>query len=189
MTSIFETPWFLLTAAAILLGIAGLACQIRPQWKRWPFAVPLLAGTLAFGLDCLVKTDAEQIREILNECRKLAVQGRIEQMQPYIADTYADPVHRSKEALLQSARAIVQSAGLERVVERGHTLKIDGNKAVSQVRFRVHLNSQKSQYAVGGSLLFVFLEFQYVRQPDGRWQIQQAMLLSVNDQPMGWKDV
>jgi hypothetical protein len=53
----------------------------------------------------------------------------------------------------------------------------------------VHLNPQKSQYAVGGSLLFVFLEFEYTRQPDGRWQIQQAMLLSVNDLPMGWKDI
>ncbi len=189
MTSIFETPWLLLTAAAVLLVTAGLVCQGKPQWKRWPFAVPLLVGALAFGLDYLVQTDAEQIRSILADCRKLALEGRIDQMEPYIADTYSDPAHRSKDALLQSARAIIQSAGLERVVERGHTLKIDGSTAVSQVRFRVHLNPQKSQYAVGGSLLFVFLEFQYVRQPNGRWQIRQAMLLSVNDQPMGWKDI
>jgi hypothetical protein len=151
----------------------------------WPFAVPLLVGAAAFGLDYLVQTDAEQIRAILNDCRKLALEGRIDQIEPYIADTYMDPAHRSKDALLQSAKAIIQSTGLERVVKRGHTLKIDGSRAVSQVRFRVHLNPQKSQYAIGGSLLFVFLEFQYVRQPDGRRQIQQAMLLSVNDLPMG----
>lgn len=188
MTSIFETPWLMLTAAAILLVVAGVVCQIRPRWKRWPFVVPLLIGALAFGLDYLVQTDTEQIRSIISHCRRLALEGRIDQMEPYIADTYMDPAHRNKDALLQSARAVIQGAGLERVVERGHTLRIEDGRAVSQVRFRVHINPQKSQYAVGG-LLFVLLEFQYVRQPDGRWQIQQIMLQSINDKPMGWKDI
>ena len=58
--SIYESPWILLTAAAILLVAASIVCQIRPGWKRWPYIVPLLIGALAFGLDLLVKTDAEQ---------------------------------------------------------------------------------------------------------------------------------
>ena len=189
ITSIFETPWLLLTAAAVLLVAAGFVCQIRPGWKRWPFLVPLLVGAGAFGIDRLVETDTEQIRSMIKNCRTCVLDDRIGKINPYIAETYTDPAHPNKESLLQSAESITRSASFEKIVERGHTLKIQGDTAVSQIRFRVHLNPQKSQYAIGGSLLFVTLEIQYIRQPDGRWQIQQVMLVSVNDQPMGWKDV
>jgi len=187
--SIYESPCILLTAAAILLVAASIVCQIRPGWKRWPYIVPLLIGALAFGLDLLVKTDAEQIRTILNDCRTSAVEGRIDQLGLCIADTYMDSLHRSKESLLNAAEGILQNACLERVLERGLNLQIEGDRAASRVRYRVHLNPQRSRYAVGGSLLFVSLEFEFFRQPNGRWLIQQILLESVNDHPMSWREI
>ena len=189
MTSVFEKPWLLLTVAAVLLVAASVACQFKPTWKRWPYLVPLLVAVCAFGLDRLVETDSEQIRSMLTTCRQLVLDNRIQQMAPCISDTYRDSAHPSKQSLLQAAEAITRSASFEKIVERGHTLKVDGDTAVSRVRFRVHLNTQKSQYAIGGGLLFVSLEIHYTRQPDGRWQIQQVILQSVNDQPMGWDHV
>lgn len=189
MTSIFEKPWLLLTIAAGLLIVAGVVCQIKPRWKRWPFFVPLLVAVLAFGIDRLVQTDAEQIQSILTACRHHAVAGTIRQIAPYISDTYMDPIHSSKEATLRSVEAVIQRACLERVVERQHTLNIEGDTAVSQVRFRVHLNAQQSQYAIGGGLLFVTLEIHYIRESDGQWRLQRVMLTSVNDQPMGWQNI
>ncbi|HPY77782.1 MAG TPA: hypothetical protein PLQ45_08080, partial [Anaerohalosphaeraceae bacterium] len=87
------------------------------------------------------------------------------------------------------AESILQNACLERVLERGLNLQIEGDRAASRVRYRVHLNPQRSRYAVGGSLLFVSLEFEFFRQPNGRWLIQQILLESVNDHPMSWREI
>ena len=189
ITSIFEKPWLLLTVAAIGLVAAGFVCQIRPAWKRWPFLVPLLIAAAAFGMDRLVQTDTEQIRSVLSQCRRHAMERNIRKIEPYIADTYMDFTHRSKESLIRSIEARIETAGIERAVQRQHTLNIEGDTAVSQVRFRLHLNPKNSPYAIGASLMFVTLEIHYKRQTDGRWQIQQVLLKSVNDQPMGWKEV
>ncbi len=189
ITSIFEKPWLLLTVAAVLLVVAGVVCQIRPRWKRWPYLVPLLVAALAFGLDRLVETDAEQIQSILTACRQHALAGTIRQIDPLVSEAYIDPAHSTKEAMLRSAEAAIQRACLQRVVERQHTLSITGDTAVSQVRFRVHLDTQQSQYAMAGSLLFVTLEIHYAREADGQWRIRRVLLVSVNDQPMGWKNI
>lgn len=189
MTSIFETPWLLLTIAAVLLIAAGIVCQIKPRWKRWPYLVPLLVAACAFGLDRLVMTDSEEIQAILTACRQHAAAGTIGQIDPLISDSYTDPAHTSKEAMLQSAQAAINRAHIERIAQRQHTLTITGDTAVSQVRFRVHMNAQQNEYGMGGGLLFVTVEIHYVRESDGMWRIQQVMLISVNDQPMGWKDV
>lgn len=188
MTSLFEKPWLLLTVAAVLLIVAGVLCQVKPRWKRWPYVVPLLVAACAFGIDRLVETDAEQIQSILTACRQHALAGTIRQIDPYISDTYTDSAHPDKEALLRTAEAAIQRARIERAAQRQHTLTLEGDTAVSQVRFRVHLNAQ-NEYGAGGGLLFVMLEIHYIRESDGQWRIGRIMLISVNDQPMGWRDV
>jgi len=189
VSSVFESPWLLLTVAAILLAAASIAWRTRPEWGLRSFLLPAVAVGAAFGLDVLVQTDSEQIHSLLNFCRRAVLEGNVRQIAPCIASTYADPVHRNKEDLLNAAESILRGAALEKVVERGHTLRIHGDTAQSQVRFRVHLSPQRSAYAAAGSLMFVVLEIHYQRQPNQRWQIQKVLLVSVNDSPINWHDV
>lgn len=188
MSSVFESPWLLLTISAVLLAAAGGVWQSRGRRGAWVFAVPILMGAAAIGADVLVQTDAEQIGAVLNACRRAALAGRADALEPFLADDYRDPVHATKAELVEAAEEIFRRAGLERVVQRGHKLRIDGDTARSRVRYRVHLDPQRSAYAAGGGLFFVVFEIDWRRQ-GGRWRIQRVVLESVNDTSMGWTDV
>lgn len=189
MSSVYESPWFLLAISAVLLGVALVIWQVRPLWGSRLILVPAVTVVLAFGLDLLVQTDSEQIHSILDLCRRAALAGQTGPIEPFIASDYRDPVHRSRAELLTAVESILCHAGLEKVVERGHRLRIEAETAQSQIRFRVHLSPQRSAYAAAGTLLFVVLQVDYHRDSVRGWQIQQVLLLSVNDSPMGWKDV
>ncbi|MEJ5259594.1 MAG: hypothetical protein WHS88_05325 [Anaerohalosphaeraceae bacterium] len=189
MTNIFESPWLLLAVSAFLLGAAAVIWQMRGRQGRWMFLLPVVTAAAAVGADWLVRTDAEQIQDLLDACRRAALAETAQGMEAYIASDYQDPVHRNKAELLAAAEEIFHRAGLEKVVERGHKLRIEGDTAHSRIRFRVHLSPQRSAYAVGGSLLFVVLEIDYRRDRRLGWQIRRVLLDSVNDTPMGWKDV
>lgn len=189
MSSVYESPWLLLAISAVLLSAALVIRQVRPLWGVRLFILPALTVVLAFGLDMLIQTDSEQIHSMLDLCRRAALAGQPGPIEPFIASDYRDPVHRSRAELLTAVESILRRAGLEKVVERGHRLRIDGDTAQSQIRFRVHLSPQRSAYAAAGTLLFVVLQIDYRRDSVRGWQIQQVLLLSVNDTPMSWKDV
>jgi hypothetical protein len=185
---VFESPWLLLTVSAVLLGGAGIVWQGRGRRGGWVFLVPLVTASAALGVDWLVQTDAEQIESMLNACRRAALAGDSGAIGPFLSEDYRDPVHLTKAQFLEGAEEIFRRAGLQRVVQRGHKLQIEGERAKSRVRYRVHLDPQRSAYAAGGGLFFVVLEIDYRRQ-GGRWQIQRVVLVSVNDTSMGWTDV
>ncbi len=188
MSLIFESPWLLLAVSAVLLGVISVVWQMRGHRGRWMFVLPVLAAMSAVGLDVLVQTDSEQIQSVLEVCRRAALAGDAGSIAPFIASDYRDAVHSTRTELLKAAEDVFRRAALERVVERGHKLRIEGDTAQSRIRYRVHLDPQRSVYAAGGSLLFVVLEIDY-RRSRGQWQIRQVVLVSVNDTPMGWKDV
>ncbi|HOQ04531.1 MAG TPA: nuclear transport factor 2 family protein [Anaerohalosphaeraceae bacterium] len=188
MSVIFESPWLLLAISAVLLAGVSAVWQVRGRRGRWMFVLPVLAAVSAVGLDVLVQTDSEQIQSMLEVCRRAALAGDAGSIAPFIASDYRDAVHSTRAELLKAAEDVFRRAALERVVERGHKLQIEGDTAQSRVRYRVHLDPQRSVYAAGGTLLFVVLEIDY-RRNSGRWQIQRVVLVSVNDTPMGWKDV
>lgn len=185
MTNIFENPWLLLTLAALSLVPAAILRQAKPEWGYRPLLIPLLLTALGVALDFAVQTDNEQIHAIIRTCRKAAVEGNARAMSDVLCADYDDGFHRSKTEFLTSAERLLRGASLKKVRFQDIRLTLEDTTAVAEMDTVVHLNAD-SQYAAFGSVIFVSLRLEFVKQSPDRWFILKTGVTSVNNQPMNW---
>ena len=185
MTDIFETPWLLLTLAAIAIVPAAILRQAKPQWGYWPLLAPLLLAEAGVGLDYAVQTDREQIHAIISACRKAVIEENVSRLMQSVCEGYDDGHHRSKAHLNAAAQNVLKGAAIKKVRFQNLTAAIEGARATVDMDTAVHLNAN-SRYASFGSLMFVSLRLELSKKNTGLWCIQRAGVISINNQPMNW---
>lgn len=188
MLDIFGNPWLFVSAAAFLLIGAGICRQLRPEWGYWPMLAAVLTAGLGFGIDHLVQTDSERIEAVIDTCRRSALAGTARGMAPLIADDYMDTAHRGRESLLADAERILNRLAFNRIDVRSHEIEVRGREATSNLRLRIFLDVQRSEYPVAGGLMMINLALGYRKNAEGNWQIATVELKSVNDAAMDWRD-
>jgi len=187
MWNIFENCWLLLALAGISLVIASIVRQEKPEWGYKPLLVPLILAVLAFGLDYWVTTDYEAVSALLPACRKAAVAEDTNAIMRHISPNYADIRHKDRAALQSAIERIIPQASIEKVRVQSHVITINRDRAESEFRAAVHLNTN-SGYAMAGSLFFLEMQFEY-EKINKTWYIQRMEVTEVNDHPMDWGDV
>lgn len=185
MTNVFENPWLLATLAALSLVPAAILRQAKPEWGYRPLLIPLLLACLGVGLDYAVQTDNEQIHAIIRTCRNAAVEGNAWAMGDCISPDYDDGYHRGKTEFLTVAEQRLRGASLKKINFQEIRLTLEETSAVAEMDTVVHLNAD-SQYAAFGSVLFVSLRLDFVKQSPDRWFILKTSVTSVNNQPINW---
>ncbi len=188
MLNIFETPWLLISVSAFLLVAAGICRQARPEWGYWPMLAAVLAAGLGLGLDRLIQTDKEKIEAVIDTCRRSVAAGRVRSIEPMIADNYFDAAHPNRQALLSYAEHILGRIAFNAIHVKSHTIEIDGNRARSDLRLRVFMDQQRSDYPMAGGLMLVNMGLEYAKNAAGNWQIARVELRSVNDTSVNWGD-
>ncbi len=189
MTNVFETPWLLLSVALVLLIVVWFVRQSLPQKRTWPLLlIPLGVAILAGALEYFVKTDYEQINELLERGRRAALNEDADALARTLAENYTDRAHRSKAQVEAFFRSFFLNSQIDRIRRTASQVAITPPTATAECVYRVQL-APNNAYGQAGNLYFVKLRFSFSRQPDGRWLIDGADLREVNFQPMGWGDV
>ncbi len=189
MEVIFESPWLLLTVAGVTLIAASVVRQVKTEWGYWPLLVPLIIAALAFGLDYIVKTDLEKVNSIISSAKNAAITGIMSDIMPFISPDYADRSYPSKEQLEVKLKKVFTNSGIKKIRTRSHVVDLKTDTANSQLHVVVHLD-KNSRYAIAGSIVFVGLQFDYVKVGEN-WMVKRSDIISVNDNPWSgsWKQV
>ena len=96
MTNVFEQPWLLLAASAVVLLAVAL---FRPQrHKFWFWLFPVIIAASAFAFDYFVQTDVEKIQNTIAGLVKAAEKEDVDAISPLVSNDYHDSFHESRRA-------------------------------------------------------------------------------------------
>ncbi|MBM4103261.1 MAG: hypothetical protein FJ263_04310 [Planctomycetes bacterium] len=181
----FETPWLLLIIGIVILASGSwIRNNLSPRKGLWLILAGIVIMAGALSLDYAVKTDYEQIRGLIDTCRKAAVAGEARPIEPCISEHYQDSGHSSKSAFLNDAKRILKTAGISRIRFRSLTFQISPPTAKAALAMTIFLDPQKSAIAAGG-LFFVEMSVHFQKE-NNRWTIISAEIESVNNERTNW---
>ena len=187
--NIFQSPWLLLTISVIALGVTAFIRQTWPQKRRWwqiPIFVVLAAA--AFGIDYFVQTDYEKIENVIVSDIKAAIHQDFNQISSTISGEYSDTIHKSKEAFMVACRSILSRTLMEKALKRRCVITVSSDEASAELMIRLHLKPE-SRYATVSTLMFVEMKIGFRKSPTGQWLIMNTEVLSLNNQPLNWRQV
>ncbi len=181
----FETPWLLLIIGIVILAAGSwIRNNLSPKKGLWLILAGVIITAGALGLDYAVKTDYEQVRGLIDTCRKAAVAGDTRPIAQCISEHYQDSGHSGKSAFLNDAERILKTAGISRIRFRSLTFQISPPAAKAALAMTVFLDPRKSAVAAGG-LFFVEMSVHFQKE-NNRWTIISAEIESVNNERTNW---
>lgn len=189
MSQIFETPWPVLTAAIIALGVVVI---IRQTWsdksRWWQLLIPLLIAAAGLGIEHFIETDYEKIESVIEVGRQAVISQDVGRLSSIISPDYSDSRHYSKDALLLFCRDLLSQPFVERIKKQQEQINVSGNNAEAELSVRLHLHPQ-NPYALGGTLMYVKMKLNLTKTAYGNWLISDSEIISINNQPFGWGSV
>ena len=189
MANIFQTPTLLLIAALAALIVVTIFRRYHPQKRKWwQLVLPLAIALSAFGTDFLLQTDYEKIDQMIKTGKEAVIAASPEQINAIISPDYRDSFHNSKAEIMNYCRALLAGLMAEKIKTRYVTTEISAPRATSEMELAVHLR-QESVYAIAGRIVFIKLKLYLSNTADKRWFIDSSEIITVNNQPAGWKKV
>ena len=147
--------------------------------------MPLLVAGAAFGIDMLVVTDHEAIEAVIDSVMQAAIDQDAEKIDGFIAESYCDTSHRSKEELAKFCQRLLAEPIAEKTKYKSFLLDIATPDAQVETEVVVHLHPE-SRYAMVGTLTFVKMKISLKKTHDKEWFIIGSEITSVNNQKFGW---
>lgn len=188
MSGIFESPWLLLSAAAISVVIAAMLWQAGARGGRWWFVLPVALAALAFALDAAVATDNEKIHALIRQARRAVLSENAAMLAELVSPDYQDRIHPQKSAFLNAVQNALTGAGVEKIRFQQILLTFQPPACRVQLDVVVHLK-ENSRYAALGSLVFASGQLRLQKNHAGQWLIHKAGVSSINNQPLQWGDI
>jgi hypothetical protein len=188
MWNVFDQPWTLIAAA----GVAFLAIMtyraFRPERARpWQLAVPVFLVAAAFGVDRLVTTDSEKIRDLITAAENTGRTRDLAGLERLLAEDYHDSFHKDKRHLVDRARAALTSSPLKAVKEISFDpTSLEPPRASVGLIVVATFQENSMVAAAYKPVMIVKLDFQLAKQSDRRWLIQSIELVEVDKQPVVW---
>jgi len=190
MWNIFEQPWLLLITAALVLIVLLIIRAVLPEKRHWwQWLVPVLIAAAAFGLDFLVKTDIEKIREVIKTASKAVEEENPAAIEPLISPNYRDSYHRSKTRLISHCRARLAEPLVEKNITRIPEINIQNSNATAVFTVRIVFDKQSYVYQEFKQLMLIKLQAQLQKQADGEWLISRSEILTIDRQPANWRRI
>jgi hypothetical protein len=189
MWNVTETPWLGLIVAGLAFGIVMMIRRAAPDQRNWKqLAVPALILAATLGLDYFVQTDREKIVEVFRQARRMGVTQDFSAFNRIFSPDYRDSRNRNRDELRRFCQESLAMTSLTSVRVRSQELDIRKGEATGDIRLRVWLHYRGEELEVQ-TPYWVRLRGEFVRMPDGQWRIISTEIVSVNDDPMGWREV
>jgi hypothetical protein len=188
MTNIFEQPWLLLIASAIVLLAVAVFRGLFPQRHRWWFwLLPVIIATAAFAIDYFVQTDTEKVKEAIAKAVRAVEKEDAEAIGPLISNDYHDSSHASKQALLEHCRERLAEPIIEKNVYGIVSLNVRPPNATAVFTVRVVFDPQGPIYEYRKIMLFKLQA--ELRKEGANWLFTRIEVLEIDLQPADWQYV
>jgi len=185
--NIFQTPLPLLIVASVVLIAVTLFRRGWPQKRKWwQLALPAVVILSAFGVDFFWQTDYEKIDLLIKAGKEAVVANDIERIETIISPDYRDSFHDSKARIMGFCSGMLSRPLAEKIKERYSQTEISNGRACTELEVVVHLQ-EASTYAAAGKIVFVKLKLYSSKTAGQRWLIDSSEILTINNQPWGWK--
>lgn len=189
MWNVTETPWLGLIVAGLAFGVVMMYRQAVPDKRNWKqLAVPALILALTLGLEYFGQTDREKITEVFRQARRMGVTKDFSNFNHIFSADYRDSRNRNRDELRRFCEESLAMTSLKSVRIRSQELDIRNGEATGDIRLRVWLHYKGEELEVQ-TPYWVRLRGEFVRLPDGQWRIVSTEIVTVNDDPMGWREV
>ena len=189
MLNIFQQPWALLITAVISLFIILIIRGILPEKRHlWQLAVPILIAASAFGLDLLVKTDTEQITEVIKKGARAVKNENPDAIEPLISENYRDSFHRNKNHLMRRCKSLLSKPLIEKAIARLVSIDIQPPEASAIFTVRVVFDKQSYIYQYRQQMFFK-MKLQLQKDRNKQWLINRAEILEIDRRPANWRDI
>jgi len=184
MTSIVEQPWLLLIVSGIvLLAVIVFRGMFPERHKWWLWLFPVIIAAAAFAIDYFVRTDAEQIKEVIYKAVKAAEKETPEAIEPLISEDYQDSLGTSKQGFLRRCRAWFEEPIIEKIVCRIVSLDVNTPQASAVFTVRVVFDPRGPVYEYTKRMFFK-IRADFHKQGD-IWQFTRIEFL----EPADWRNM
>ena len=185
MFNVFEHPWVLLAVAVVFVFVLIL---VRTRhW--WLWLLPVFIAAAAFGIDHIVQTDTEKIKDVIKTATQAVRQENPDVIEKLISDDYSDSYHDTNKILMFHLRRRLSKPLVEKNVTRIIAIDIQGSDATAVFTVRVIFDKQSYLYQSYKSQAFVKVEMNLEKQLDKSWLISRVELLELDMQPVNWSDI
>lgn len=189
MFDIFHQPWTLLITAVIVLLVMLMVRRIFPGKRHWcQLALPAFLAVAAFGLDLLVQTDLEQIKEVIHTGAKAVKEENPYAIEAIISENYRDSYHPTKRALMSHCTARLSEPLVEKTITRLVSIELSPPKANTVFTTRIIFDKRSSVYQNFKREMLTKLKLNLQKERD-IWLITRAEILELDRQPANWKHI
>ncbi|MCF7956630.1 MAG: hypothetical protein K9M75_12575 [Phycisphaerae bacterium] len=187
MFNIFQQPWALLAVAFVLLVVVYIMRTSYPEKQKfWHLLIPVLVIILAFGLDYLVKTDKEKIKDVLDSVITATMEKDVDAIGVLIAEDYSDRHLPTKAAIMVTCKFMVNAHNFKSITMTYHNIVVEGQKANAEIIVRLRSNPSNTSMPTP-EFSYARLKLIFKKKPDETWLINSTELVEINKNPVNWK--
>ncbi len=185
MFDFLEQPWTLTAVAVVTLLIILIARPSRKLMYLW--LLPFLIAGIAFGLDYLVRTDPEMIRDVIKTVVKAAENENCPAIGPFISPDYRDSLHKSKRTLLTHCTSHLSEPVILKTVLRIGQIDIQNDTA--SVPFTVRVLFEPDSYVYEFRQQMVFGLEANLDKTGQKWLFTRLEIRKIDLMDAGWNQL
>lgn len=171
----------LIVSVGVSLAVAVFRRLLPQRHKWWFWLLPVIIAIAAFAVDFFVRTDAEQVRDVIYKAVRAVEREDVEAMEPLISEDYHDSATPSKQALLDRCRSWLAEPIIEKNVHRIISLQVRPPTAEAVFTVRVVFDPHGAVYEYSKMMLFrIQAEF---RKEGDDWQFSDVEVV----EPADWR--
>jgi hypothetical protein len=189
MWNVFEHWWTALLIALIVQTILAIIHIFKPDSRRfWHILIPLAIIVIGIGVERLVVTDSEKINILLDKCLKATASEDLATIDSVLAPDYSDSCHNSKEVAMEYCKRWFDRPLI--AANKVYSADITINRPTAEINLVVvtHIDP-KSEYYDSVRVLLVKANLYLRKYEDGRWLVQRAELVEINNQRVKWSEI
>jgi hypothetical protein len=182
--------WLLPISILILLALFVLSIIKLKQRAAWLWLIPVVFCMSAYGVDRLVQTDAESIKEVINKGKNAFKKGDMKILASVISEDYQDSFHSSKQQLLNHCSMYLNGPVFKSITTTSMQTEQKDNRAI--VTLVVFITFENQGYVFenyGVTAAKVAVRINLKKERDNNWRILSCEIIEVDNQPFNWQQV
>ena len=191
MFDLVEQPWTLLVLSGLTFLIIGTLRSAFPEKRQpWQPLIPLIIVLAAFGIDAMVATDREQIRDVVQTLLDATENEDVAALVSVIGPDYQDSFHRNRARLVDRIRGELSKPVVKKTSRNGLSLDFTTPTApIALLRMAIVFEPSSNVAGNYGASYLALIRISFKKYPDGRWLANGIEIEKINMQSISWNQI